>query len=296
MSSIRRRRGFTLIELLVVIAIIAILIALLVPAVQKVRGAASRLQCVNNLKQMGLGLHQFHDTYKKLPAAHTTNQGTSFNPPAPFDNSYYISWMARILPYIEQTAVYRMINWNVSPFWQHPINETMIPIYQCPADGRTSLVAMYGSEKVALTEYMAVNGTDQLAFDGVIYVNSRVNLLGITDGTSNTLMVGERPPSIDLVYGWWFAGSGQYPYFGATDVCLGSNEIIDVNTKTRDVFRDGQLVDPGNIHRWHYWSLHEAGTQFALADGSVRFISYTVGQNVLNAAATRQGAETLSLP
>jgi prepilin-type N-terminal cleavage/methylation domain-containing protein/prepilin-type processing-associated H-X9-DG protein len=294
MSRNRGRRAFTLIELLVVIAIIAILIALLVPAVQKVREAAARTQCINNMKQIGLALHGHHDTYKFLPPVHTCYKYLAAQP-APYDNQYYFSWLARILPFIEQAPLYNKINFNAWPWYQHPYNETMISIYQCPADSRSSLVLPNGGDPVAMTEYLAVNGVDQIAFNGIMYANSKVKMVTISDGTSNTLMVGERPPSTSLNYGWWMAGSGDYPYFGSTDVCLGTNEVQYPGT-TRDIYRPGDLNDPNEVHRWHFWSLHTGGSNFLFGDGSVRFLTYSVGQTALNAAATRNGNETNQLP
>ena len=290
------RPAFTLIELLVVIAIIAILVALLVPAVQKVREAAARTQCTNNLKQIGLALHMYHDANKVLPPAHSGGNPQFGRPPMP-DNKAYISWLARILPYVEQEALYRQINWNAWPWFQHPVNETQVPIYQCPSDPRAYLVAQYGTDKVAMTEYLAVNGVDQLRFDGIIHVNSTVRMTGIVDGASNTLLVGERPPSTDLIYGWWFAGSGPPPYFGTTDICLGVNELKNPpNPAPRDVYRPGDINDPTNDHMWHFWSLHPGGSNFLFGDGSVRFVSYGAGQSVMNAAASRNGREPEVLP
>jgi prepilin-type N-terminal cleavage/methylation domain-containing protein/prepilin-type processing-associated H-X9-DG protein len=292
----RPRHAFTLIEVLVVIAIIGILVALLVPAVQKVREAAARTQCQNNLKQLGLGLHGYHDMTKSFPPALVTTS-TSYNVQAAPDPLIWFSWLARTLPYLEQNALYDRIDWTVSPWWQHPINETEFQLHFCPSDPRSSLVALFqGTDLVALWDYLAVSGTDQLAYDGILYVNSRVKISAITDGTSNTFLVGERPPSSDLVYGWWFAGSGDAPFFGATDVCLGVNELLNLNPATRDVLRDGDINDPSDQHRWHFWSLHPGGTHFLMADGSVRFVFYDVGQAVVNAAATRAQGEVLDLP
>jgi prepilin-type N-terminal cleavage/methylation domain-containing protein len=289
------RKGFSLIELLVVMLIVSILAALLVTAVQGVRAAATKITCVNNLRQIGVALHHYHDITKTLPPAHVGGQDLYGRPPCP-DSKFYFSWMTRILPHLEQKILYMQVNWNASPFWQHPLNETVLPIFHCPADHRADFVASYGSDRVALTEYLAVNGTDQLAFNGLIFVNSQIRLVNIPDGASNTFMVGERPPSADLAYGWWFAGSGDLPAFGATDVCLGTNEI-DVTTMARDIYRPGEVIDPGNVHRWHFWSLHRGGgSHFLLGDGTVRFVSYGVGQAVMNAMATRDGGEELNLP
>jgi hypothetical protein len=96
--------------------------------------------------------------------------------------------------------------------------------------------------------------------DGILYVNAAVRITQIGDGTSNTLLVGERPPSNDLYFGWMWAGSGKYPFFGTTDVVLGVREVTNgVPNGPRDYFRPGSLNDPQNIHRYHFWSLHPGG-------------------------------------
>jgi prepilin-type N-terminal cleavage/methylation domain-containing protein/prepilin-type processing-associated H-X9-DG protein len=291
------RRGFTLIELLVVIAIIAILIAFLIPAVQRVRESSNRLDCTVKLKNIGLALHNYAGEYGAFPPAHVQTGGTSFPRPEPPDDKQYFSWMCRILPYVEQGDLYNQVNWTAWAWWQHPINETELAIYKCTSDYRPSYVAAFGSDEVALTAYMGVSGTDQFAFDGMLYINSRVTWKMITDGSSNTLLVGERPPSTDLVYGWWFAGAGQSPpYYGATDVVLGTNELTNPGGgSARDVYRDGQIDDPGNVNRWHFWSLHHGGSNFLFADGSVHFLSYDVGQPTFQALGTRNGEEAVKI-
>ncbi len=338
------RRGFTLIELLVVIAIIAILIALLVPAVQKVREAAARTQCQNNLKQQGIALHAYHDVNKRFPPALCLGArwysgylrdyppggfapGSSYPAAGPF-----WSWTTRIAPYIEQDNVFKQFDMRPTgaawPWWQYiqglprtpqnTLNGITVPIMYCPSDPRgiIALIAKY-PEWAALTDYMGVTGRDQFkedgGQDGMLYVNSAVQIPKIADGTSNTLLVGERPPSNTLDYGWMWAGSGDYPYFGATDVVLGVRErfaalpspgvISTPNAGTRDFYRPGTLNDPQDIHRYHFWSLHTGGSNWLFADGGVRFITYAAGtrvignfngvtnQTLLEALASRSGGE-----
>jgi len=321
------RRGFTLIELLVVIAIIAILIGLLLPAVQKIREAANRMKCTNNLKQMGLAAHNYHDTLGRLPAALNIGQTwyTTYqrNPPPgglqangyPADGAFF-SWAFQISPYMELDNIYKSFNKAAWPWWQYQasgqtINGLQAKIMQCPSDTRSNLVCMDGTNAAALTAYLAVSGQDQFREDGgqngVFYVNSGVTLSGITDGTSNTVIIGERPPSNDLYYGWMWAGSGDSPYFGATDVVLGVREVTSGSPNgSRDFYRPGELNDPNNIHRYHFWSLHPGGGMWLFGDGHVQFLSYaagtqtvpgTVGINgavktVLECLASRDGGET----
>jgi prepilin-type N-terminal cleavage/methylation domain-containing protein/prepilin-type processing-associated H-X9-DG protein len=306
------RRGFTLIELLVVIAIIAILIGLLLPAVQKVRDAAARMKCSNNLKQMGLALHNYHDSNGKFPA------GVAYTFPY-----YYWSWMAQMMPYYEQDNLYRQADtwargstyqyqwWPWGGFWLNPMTpanpalgvklQTLI----CPSDGREDTI-LAGSQaglngSVAFTGYLAVGGISadfsnntnrgQL---GILYWTSTTKMTDISDGTSNTLMVGERPPSTDLYYGWWFAGAG-WDGSGVGDVILGAREYNYAASlgcsSTYVGFQQGRFNNP--CDQAHFWSPHTGGGNFAMGDGSVRFYTYAGANTVLPQLSTMMGGEVI---
>src|ERR1700736_5876468 len=183
------RPAFTLIELLVVIAIIGVLIALLLPAVQRVRDAANRTVCTNNLKQIGLALQMFHDTNGKFPPGYAQSL-----PPAVPDRYQFLSWMGRILPYIEQDALNAQMEAafasqgsgrDAQGAAHAAIYSKVLSVYKCPSDDRqyqASNNPVVGL--IAYTGYQGISGTDLRANDGVLFWNSAVRLADITDGTS----------------------------------------------------------------------------------------------------------------
>jgi prepilin-type N-terminal cleavage/methylation domain-containing protein/prepilin-type processing-associated H-X9-DG protein len=312
----KHRPGFTLVELLVVITVVAILIALLLPAVQMAREAARRTMCQSQLHQIGLGLQNRHDSFGHFPAAHLQDPqliANNYNQPQPYDDEYYFSWLSRILPYIEQGNVHAQVKFDEWP-WPNPaqglpgggyVNEREIPLFRCPSNTRR-VMARFDVPPVvgfATTDYLGVSGTDQFTYDGILHVNSRVKMTDVIDGTSQTLAVGERPPAHDGYTGWWLAGSGWYPWFGAADVVLGTEERIAVNgestpTGPKSKYQTGQyqFEDDGygwDKHAWHFWSAHPGVALFLFVDGHVQFIPYTVDLDVFRGLGTFDREEVI---
>jgi prepilin-type processing-associated H-X9-DG protein len=283
------------VELLVVIGIVGALLAMLLPAVQRARMAALRGQCGNNLRQIGLALHHYHDTELVLPPGIRRT-------PDPFP---FLGWTARILPYIEQQGLWDRASRDFAGqrnFWGPPTWHaglgTVVTLYNCPAQSRSSASVLPENVEVAFTDYLGVIGRDSGSKDGVLYLDSRVRLSGITDGTSTTLMVGERPPSPDNRFGWWYAGVGQ-SLDGSADMLLGVQDY-------RTTFRaptcpwGPYYFGPGNLSNmcdtFHFWSLHTGGgANFLFCDGSVHFIPYSA-KDIMPALATRAGGEPVEWP
>ena len=305
------RQGYTLMEVLVAIAIIGILIAILLPAVQASRAVADRLTCQNNLKQLGLALHTFHDHNRTFPPAHDIRQRPWPTADYPGYHTYW-SWQALIMPYYEKVALYdEAETWARSgeisdhrwwPFGDNsgtppnPAFGTLNNVVQCPADRRTFVVQDALGKRVALSSYLGISGIrgdwdgDR---SGILTMNTRYRFADITDGTSNTLLVGERPPSADMIYGWWFSGSG-YDRTGTGDVVLGARDEGFAADRECPTSRVG--LQPGESEALcteaAFWSFHHSGANFVMADGSIRFMPYEADE-ILPRLATRNGRETI---
>jgi prepilin-type N-terminal cleavage/methylation domain-containing protein len=290
------RLAFTLIELLVVIAIIGVLIGLLLPAVQKVREAAALASCKNNLKQIGLAMHQHHDAKGTFPVG--------YYDPTPWpqlDNGPGWGWGAFLLPYLEQDNLYRQIKFNldVGDPANAAVRATWLKIYSCPSDpaNQTFIITDGGANSWTLAwgSYVACNGNDGVddfttpphtgAFMRAI---KGFRVADILDGLSNTLFVGDRTSM--LSYSTWAGGptGALNPFllapgnFGA-EITLLMCHAGSTGPNTPGVFDADSTSSP-----------HRVGVPFLFGDGSVHFLSNTIDINVWMALATRAGSEAIN--
>lgn len=297
------RSAFTLIELLVVIAILAVLVGLLLPAVQKVRDSAARSQCQNNLKQIGLACHSYHDTQQSLPCGYLAKMPYS---DGATDTAPGWGWGAFLLPHLEQDNLYRQLNFE-QPVQISSAIQTLVRVYLCPADvpspsafpveDRTGETVTWA----APSSYAATCGPD--ASDvadptglGIFYRNSRTRLTDITDGTSQTVMLGDRA-WVDSEGIWAGAPSGAVLRPGSRNawrtvtapapcLVLAHNNFINIKTDA-----DGGLDD--------FSSYHTGGVNLLLADGSIHFFHNITADGKEHrdfwAMGTRAGGEVIQV-
>ncbi len=304
----RPKRGFTLIELLVVIAIIAILIALLLPAVQQAREAARRSQCKNNLKQIGLALHNYHDSSRSFPPGGVTPGGCC-------GTQSYITWAISILPQLDQSPLFKQYSSNLvnENSANQPVVTQFLPAYICPSDIDTDKLQKPASGPgsgltYAPGSYRAVSGmtnTDSwydnsntnsavLAGRGVLHhvgTNgaSVEKMKDILDGSSNTIIVGEyHTISTPNRRTFW---AYTYTSFNQSTVCpaCGSRTLLPDYTQCTNIGGTGG----SNACKRGWGSVHTGIIHYLLADGSVRAISTNINLNTLGALASMHGGEVI---
>jgi prepilin-type N-terminal cleavage/methylation domain-containing protein/prepilin-type processing-associated H-X9-DG protein len=306
-----RRNGFTLTELLVVIAIIAVLIALILPAVQKVRASAARTQCANNLRQLALASHNYHGTNSAFPPG---VQQALYNDGPPAFRGY--SLFTYLLPYLEQDNLYR--NWDFTDPLSNSAGGTsartavVLPMLLCPSDQVPTNPVTWRGRMFAITSYGGNGGRrsfepDSATTDGIFHTTGPgslpvanqtcVTLGEITDGTANTLLFGERnhfDPGFDQLptsrnmaaWGWWGASLGR---LAVGDVTLSA--AVPINYQVNAGSAATGTLEAQRLCA--YGSNHTGGANFALADGSVRFIDQAISLSLLQRLAARNDGQVV---
>jgi prepilin-type processing-associated H-X9-DG protein len=285
MSHPVHRPAFTLVEAVLAIAIVGTLVALVLPAVQAARAASLRAACANNLRQIGLALGQYHQVRGCWPPG-ATHPALGFGSAG--DAYPLLNWEARLLPYVDQQSLWEQTQ---RAYAEDPTDirdpphvglDTQVALFVCPAD---SIQKSYG-----FTSYVGVAGTDLQHEDGILFLDSQVRIGDVTDGMSNTVMVGERPPAKDSAFGHWYGGWGPWAVGSGF---LGVNET-DIHDGVQPCPVGPYEFGPGNYNNpcdvFHFWSMHRGGANFLFADGAVHFLPYSASA-VLPALATRAGGE-----
>ncbi len=312
-----RVHGFTLIELLVVIAIIAILIALLLPAVQQAREAARRTQCRNNLKQIGLALHNYHDVHLVFPPGYIAGQVAETDP-ASVETGTGFAWGVMILPQLEQTALFDHFDFNEVTTDAHNLEhgQTRLVAFRCPSDPAPELFTVTDGTQdydVASANYVGIYGYGDVTLwpgrpdgAGILYRNSGTRLRDVTDGTSNTMLVGERRHAHQFVPGmpevaanatWYAALPGAFRPAGMPMPDVGPASLV-LGHVGQTMPSGATMHHPPNTTNMivNFSSAHTGGMHFLMADGSVHFLSENVDYNTFRWLGQRADGEVLTVP
>jgi prepilin-type N-terminal cleavage/methylation domain-containing protein len=307
MTRSRRRLGFTLIELLVVIAIIAVLIGLLLPAVQKVREAAARTQCQNNLKQMGLACHNFHDANGWLPPNRLDDIVTDG----------YATWAVLILPYIEQANVYSQ--WNLNALYSKQTAAATgvhIKTHLCPSRGQDDVLSSEALGPPGCVSDYACNsgcGTSNQQdangpfVRGTVTKDATTSLLtswrgtvtlggGIPDGTSNTLLIGEKHIRYTTINGAGYGTNEDRSVFGSnynSFLRFAGIATTDQSARPLQIYSPDPIWNIQAVSNQAFGSRHDGVCQFVLCDGSVKAISNSIDINTLTNLANRQDGQVV---
>ena len=285
------RFAFTLIETLVVIAILGTLMGLTLSGVQRVRSVAARTQCANNLRQLGLAAQQHHADRGRLPSGN-------------FEFYELISWQGPLLPYLEQDALWQTTKSQLEagvafPDERFVAGHTVVKVLTCPSDAATQSPLIRGGVSFIEGNYLgnygvssfrnAIGAEPYLPPEGVLFKKSPIRFADITDGTSNTLLAGERPKIEGYGGGWYLHSSHGTAFLGAEEDVMG-DDVERKRCPAPIVFGPGQRTNRCDF--LHFWSNHDAGANFLLCDGSVRLISYS-SRAILPALATRAAGDAV---
>lgn len=308
----RPSRAFTLVELLVVIAVIGILVALLLPAVQAAREAARRMQCTNNLKQMGIALHNYHDVHRVFPPSYVIQPGGGgvHGPPDPItrDAGPGWAWGALLLPFVDQEPLHNQLNFS-RPCWdasQQPFVQARLDLHLCPSAtgtegptqvedvngavlatfGRSCYVANVGQEEpwgYTIDDYRGIA-------NGPLYRNAGTRMADVIDGLSNTIFLGEHHPRLSdktwvgVVPGAIVCPKPEFAWSG----CERAAVLVQVHSGPSS-WEYPRVIHPPNsplAHTCQMFADHPGGCNVLLGDGSVRFVSETINQLTWAALAT----------
>lgn len=294
----RRRSGLTLIETLLVCSLVSLLISLSIPALQRVRAAADRLQCQSHLRQIGQALHLHHNDFGRFPPPPAWKASSPVN---------QLSWMVFLLPYLDHKALFddavRACDLANNPMQVPPHTGaiTVVRLYTCPSDSRLQAAQTdeWGTT-AAFTSYVVAGGgitREGRSYKGIMTGGS---LELVLDGTSNTLCIGERPPPDSLQGGWWYPNLVYHPrgdrgpngvlYFGPI------LPYVPFDPQCAPTYR---VTGPGRTRnpcdRFHFWSVHGGGSHFLFVDGSVRFLAYSIDPH-MPALISFNGGEPVTLP
>ena len=334
----RIKQGFTLVELLVVIAIIGILVGLLLPAVQAAREAARRMSCSNNVKQIGLSMHNYHDTYNAFPMGAVAKFGTAMP-----NTNLYVSAFASTLPFIEQGNLQSLYNFNVPWERQTPVvASTKIAVYTCPSNAGENPIddVEFGAAgfpvggKFGITSYLLSKGVNyrwcnqpaSLVGKGMFDIGLKTRFSDVSDGTSNTLLIGEGasgarwticknqnctgPVALDATGkpaqarpAWLVPQplSTSYPFSPHVSIFASTSDKINKNPITATLIDDGSFngaaacTSNDKDSTSNFSSSHTGGGNFGLGDGSVRFLSDSIDLVTLQALSTVAGGEVSSI-